>query len=186
MPVIRTYTFDDLVSALNAVAPFDWRSFFRGRLESLDAHAPLAGITGGGWRLAYNDEPNVIMTAEQEATGKGDFTSSIGLNVRTDGAIEDAAPGMPANQAGLSPYMKIIGVNGHQFSVEDLKRAIRESKFNSEPVTIIVSNTGSLETHEIKYQEGLRYPHLEHIDGANDYLDDILKPLANSSKVRAR
>src|SRR5207244_13486534 len=110
----------------------------------------------------------------------------ICLIVKADGAIEDAIPGMPANQAGLSPYMKIVGVSGHQFSVDDLKRAIRESKANPAPISIIVSNTGSLETHEITYHEGLRSPHLERIEGANDHLNDILRPLANSSSARAR
>ena len=185
-PVIKTYTFDDLVSALNAVVPLDWRTFFRDRLQSVNSHAPLGGITGGGWRLVYNDEPNVMIAASQDASGKGDFTASIGLIVKADGAIEDAIPGMPANQAGLSPYMKIVGVSGHQFSVDDLKRAIRESKANPAPISIIVSNTGSLETHEITYHEGLHSPHLERIEGANDYLNDILRPLANSSSARAR
>src|SRR5213082_608963 len=34
-PVI---TFDDLVSALNAVVPLDWRTFFRDRLQSVNSH----------------------------------------------------------------------------------------------------------------------------------------------------
>src|SRR5205809_765786 len=185
-PVIKTYTFDDLVSALNAVVPLDWRTFFRDRLQSVNSHAPLGGITGGGWRLVYNEEPNVMIAASQDASGKGDFTASIGLIVKADGAVEDAIPGMPANQAGLSPYIKIVGVSGHQFSVDDLKRAIRESKPHPAPISIIVSNTGSLETHEITYHEGLRSPHLERIEGANDHLNDILRPLANSSSARAR
>src|SRR5207244_2662770 len=104
----------------------------------------------------------------------------ICLIVKADGAIEDAIPGMPANQAGLSPYMKIVGVSGHQFSVDDLKRAIRESKANPAPISIIVSNTGSLETHEITYHEGLRSPHLER----RPSWYDILRPLANSSSAR--
>jgi predicted metalloprotease with PDZ domain len=182
-PVIKTYTFDDLVSALNAVAPFDWRSFFRERLESVDPHAPVAGIRGGGWGVVYNEEPNVMIAAEQDASGKGDFTSSLGLVVKPDGTIEDAIPGMPANQAGLSPYMKIVGVSGQQFSVEDLKRAIQESKASSAPISVIVSNTGKIETHEINYRDGLRSPHLERVDGVTDYLGEILKPLANSSSA---
>jgi predicted metalloprotease with PDZ domain len=176
-PVIKTYTFEDVVSALNAVVPFDWRKFFHDRLESIDPHAPLGGITGGGWRVIYNDEPNTMIAADQDASGKGDFTASIGLIVKADGTIEDAIPEMPANQAGLSPYMKIVGVNGRRFSVDDLKRAIQQSKSNSGPISIIVSNTGWLETHELAYHEGLRAPHLERIDGTNDYLNDILKPL---------
>ena len=185
-PVIKTYTFDDIASALSAVAAFDWRTFFHDRLDSVDSHAPVGGITGGGWRVVYNDEPNTMIAADQDASGKGDFTASIGLIVKADGAIEDVVPGMPANQAGLSPYMKIVGVNRHQFSVEDLKRAIQHSKSNSDPISIVVSNTGSLETHEIAYHEGLLFPHLVRLEGTTDYLGDILRPLTDAASTRAR
>ncbi|MGH9498028.1 MAG: M61 family metallopeptidase [Terriglobales bacterium] len=180
MPVIKTYTFDDLVTAMNAIAPSDWLAFFRERLQSVDPHAPLGGITDGGWRVVYNDEPNVMIEADQEASGNGDFTSSIGLVVKSDGSILDAVPGMPANDGGLSPYMKIVGVNSRQFSVDTLKRALQDAMSNSRPIQVLVSNTGSFETHDIVYHYGLRYPHLERIDGTSDYLDDILKPLASN------
>lgn len=183
VPEIKTYTFDDLVTAMNAIAPSDWTAFFRDRLQSIDPHAPLGGITGGGWRVVYNDEPNVMIAADQEASGQGDFTSSIGLVVKSDGAIVDATPGMPANDAGLSPYMKIVGVNGRQFSVDELKRVVQDAKSNSNPILILVSNTGSFETHDIVYHDGLRYPHLERIDGTSDYLGDILKPLVGNSSA---
>jgi len=38
-------------------------------------------------------------------------------------------------------------------------------------------NTGTLEKHEIKYQGGIRYPHLERVAGTSDYLGEILKSL---------
>ena len=52
-------------------------------------HVPLGGITGGGWRVVYNDEPKTMIAADQESSGKGDFTASIGLIVKADGTIED-------------------------------------------------------------------------------------------------
>ena len=185
-PIIKTYTFDDLVSALNTVVPFDWNTFFRDRLESVSPHAPMGGIADAGWRLVYNEEPNLMIAAEQEASGKGDFTSSLGLVVKPDGTIEDVIPAMLANQAGLSPYSKIVGVSGQQFSVDDLKRAIQESKSISAPISVIVSNTGRIETHEINYRNGLRSPHLERMNGVTDYLNEILKPLANSASNPAK
>ena len=42
-PVIKTYNFEDLVSALNAVTPFDWRKFFHDRLDSIDSACPPWG-----------------------------------------------------------------------------------------------------------------------------------------------
>ncbi len=176
-PVIKAYTFEDLISTLNQIAPYDWRSFFSERLDSTSASAPLGGITGGGWKLVYTDDPNELLAAGEAESGGGDFTFSIGLRVRADGTVVDAIPGMPAFESGVSPYLRIIGVNGRQFSVDELKRAIRDSKSNPASITIAATNTGTLETHEIQYHDGNRFPHLERVEGTPDYLDEILKSL---------
>ncbi len=176
-PVIKTYTFDDLVSTLNQIAPYDWSSFFHERLDSTSPDAPLGGITGGGWKLVYNDDPNALLSAEDAESGGADFTSTIGLKVSASGMVIDSIPGMPGFESGVSPYLRIIAVNGRQFSIDELKRAVRESKSSSAPITITASNTGTLETHEIQYHGGDRFPHLERVDGTPDYLGEILKSL---------
>jgi predicted metalloprotease with PDZ domain len=176
-PVIKTYTFDDIVSTLNDLAPYDWRAFLRQRLDSTD-HAPLGGIIGAGWKLVYTDTPNEILSAQRAVSGGGNFTASLGLVVKADGTIQDVVPGMPAEQSGLSPYMKIIGIGERQFSMEEMNRAVENSKPGSRPLVILVSNTGTTERHEISYQGGLRGPHLERTEGVPDYLEEILKPLA--------
>src|SRR5580700_10175479 len=53
--VTKTYTLNDLVSALNAVQPFDWASFLRTRVYDVAPQVPEGGITNGGYRLIYND-----------------------------------------------------------------------------------------------------------------------------------
>jgi predicted metalloprotease with PDZ domain len=176
-PVIKTYNFDDLVATLNQVAAYDWRSFLRERLDSTAAAAPLGGINGSGWKLVYSENPNDVLGAGEAESGGGDFTASIGLKVKLDGTVIDSIPGMPAFASGISPFLKIIGVNGQQFSVDDLRRAIRDSKSSSGTIEIVAMNTGSLERHEIRYEEGSRYPHLERVEGTPDYLGEILKPL---------
>ncbi len=180
-PVIKTYTFDDLVATLNQVAPNDWRSFLRERLDSTGPNAPLGGITGGGWKLVYNDEPNEFIAAGDSVSGGADFTSSIGLRVKGDGSVIDATPGMPAFEAGISPYLKIVAVNGRQFSTDELKRVVRESKSNPAPIKLTTMNAGTLETHEIEYHGGSRYPHLERVEGSPDYMDEALKSLTPAS-----
>src|SRR5215472_10322076 len=80
-PVIETYTFADLVSTLNGIAPNDWEEFFRSRLDAT-AKAPLGGLLGSGWRLVYNNEPNQMMSAADAVSGTEDFTSSLGLRVK--------------------------------------------------------------------------------------------------------
>jgi predicted metalloprotease with PDZ domain len=176
-PVIKTYTFEDIVSTLSGLAPYDWRTFLRERLDSND-HAPLGGIAGGGWELVYTDTPNEILSAQQSVSGGSNFTSSLGLVVKSDGTIQDVIPGMPAELAGLSPYMKIIGIGDRQFSMEEMNRVVENSKSGPGALAIVVSNTGTTERHEISYRGGLRGPHLKRSEGAPDYLEEILRPLA--------
>ena len=176
-PVIKTYEFDDVVATLNQIAPHDWRSFLRERLDSTAATAPLGGITGGGWKLVYSDDANEFLAAGDAVSGGGDYTSSIGLRVKGDGTVVDSIPGMPAFESGVSPYLRIIAVNGRAFSVDELNRAVANSSSSAGTIVITATNTGAIETHEIRYQGGNRYPHLERVDGTADYLDDILKPL---------
>ncbi|NDQ55456.1 MAG: M61 family metallopeptidase [Acidipila sp.] len=176
-PVVKTYNFTDLVSTLNQIAAHDWSSFFRERLDSTDAAAPLGGITGGGWKLVYTDDPNELLAAGDAESKGGDFTSSIGVRVRGDGTVIDAIPGMPGFDSGVSPYLRIVAVNGKQFSVDEMKGAIRDSKSRPGTIELVTTNTGRLETHAIRYEGGNRYPHLERIEGTPDYLDEILKPL---------
>jgi len=180
-PVIKTYNFDDLVATLNQVAPNDWRTFLRERLDSTGPNAPLGGITGGGWKLVYNDESNEYIAADDSVSGGADFTSSIGLRVKGDGSVIDATPGMPAFEAGISPYLKIVAINGRQFSTDELKRVVRDSKSNSAPIKLDTMNAGTLETHEIEYHGGSRYPHLERVEGSPDYMDEALKSLTPTS-----
>ena len=54
--VTKTYTFDDIVAALNTVQPYDWAGFLRARVYDLDPQVPENGITQGGYRLVYNDD----------------------------------------------------------------------------------------------------------------------------------
>ena len=175
-PVIKTYTLADVVSILNGIAPHDWVAFFRSRLDATSG-APLGGLQGSGWKLVYNNDRNEMMAAADEVSGGGDLTSSIGLVVSHEGAVIDSVPGMPAFENGISPYFKIVAVNGRQFSVEELKRAVHDSATNSAPIEVMTEDTGKIERHEIPYHQGSQFPHLERIEAAPDYLDEILKPL---------
>ena len=66
---MKPYTFDDVVAALNAVAPYDWKTFFDQRLDSTEPRAPLGGIEGGGWKLVFTDELNDYQQAAEADGG---------------------------------------------------------------------------------------------------------------------
>jgi hypothetical protein len=50
------------------------------------------------------------------------------------------------------------------------------------PMNLIVQNDTHVRTAAIDYHDGERYPHLERIDGAPDYLDEITKPLTPAAE----
>jgi predicted metalloprotease with PDZ domain len=181
MPTVKTFTFDDLIAAMNGVAAYDWRTFFRDRLDSTEPHAPLTGFVNGGWQLVYNDEPNQMIGASRSAMGVSDYTSSIGMLIKADGTVQDTIPGMAAYQNGISPYSRVIAINGREFSADDFNWAVAESKTQPGSIDLLVSNAGSVEKHEITYHDGLRNPHLVRNQSAPDLLGDILKPQANAN-----
>jgi hypothetical protein len=81
------YDFDELVSDLNQVVPYDWADFLHERITSLSPHADFDGITQSGWTLTYADEENGY---EKARMGKAvDAYFSVGLIVHDDGTIEE-------------------------------------------------------------------------------------------------
>ena len=64
---IKTYTFDDVVRTLNNIAPHDWATFLRTRL---DGHGSLVGgIEASGWRLVFKDTPSDTTVMSLYAVG---------------------------------------------------------------------------------------------------------------------
>ncbi len=175
-PEVKTYTFDDLVKTLNAIAPFDWAGFLHTRLTSTSPDAPVGGIENGGWKVVFNDKP---LKLEGHAGKPGDVYS-IGLKIGTDGMVTDSIVGSPAFEAGISSQMKVIGVNGRLYTPELLSDAISSAKDTSQPITLLVVIDDYFRTCTINYHGGARYPHLVRDDQHPDYLDELIKPQAAS------
>jgi predicted metalloprotease with PDZ domain len=182
-PKVVPYHFDDIVNGLNAVVPYDWAGFLRERLTSKAPHAPLGGIDNGGYKLVFTDQPNEITEARMASSGGVEQWWSIGINVASDGRILDVLAGSPADKAKLGPGMQIIAVNGRQYSGQLLSDAIRDAQGNTNPITLIVANTGVYKVLAIDYHDGLRFPHLERVDSTPDRLDEILKPMTEAPAV---
>ncbi len=181
-PKAVPYTFDDIVNGLNAVVPYDWAGFLRERLTSKSPHAPMGGIENGGYKLVFNDQPNELLQARTGVSGGAVAWWSLGMNVSSEGRIEDVLVGSPADHAKLGPGMQIVAVNGRQYSASLLNDAIRDAKDNTNPIWLIVVNTGMYKVIGIDYHDGLRYPHLERVESVPDRLDEILKPLTSAAK----
>jgi predicted metalloprotease with PDZ domain len=176
-PVTKPYTFDDVVSELNSVAPYDWQKFLKDRLESLGPRAPLGGIAGGGWKLVYTDSVSDFQSVRERAFHFTDFSYSIGVTLSGDGTIDDIILKSPADAAGLAPGMKVVAVNGRKYEKNRLSAAIREAKTNRSPIDVLATNGDFYKTYSIDYHGGLRFPHLERDASRPDLLSKITSPV---------
>jgi len=175
-PKVVPYTFDDVVQALNQVAPYDWAALLKKRVHSTDAHAPLGGIERGGWRLVYNDQPNLFIKTSDKLRKSVDASYSLGFAVKEDGTLSDVIYGSPAYAAGIGPGMKLVAINGRAWSKDVLQDALRASKDSKEPIDLLIENAKFFKTYSIAYHDGIRSPHLERAEGA-DVLGEILTSL---------
>jgi predicted metalloprotease with PDZ domain len=169
---VKPYDADEVYRTLNAVAAYNWKSFFEKRLQSKGMDIPLGGVENAGFTLVFNDTAN-IFTDPWTLDGSLNAYGSLGVHVMSDGTVDDAWQGQPAYAAGISNGMKIIAVNGRRFSVDELRRAIAGSKDAKTPLEFIVENAGFFKVVSVDYHGGLRYPHLERVAGTNDLLTTI-------------
>ncbi|MBS0486383.1 MAG: M61 family metallopeptidase [Proteobacteria bacterium] len=182
--VTRTYTYDDVIKALNAVQPFDWDGFLRNWLESVGEQVPLlSGIDASGWRLTYTDKRSGYQNALEnvgngELEGKGiNELFSLGLFLDKTGKVEDVLWNGPAFKAGLAPGMKLVTVDGHAYTTQALRDAMLGAKRTKKPLRVGAEGDGITTAYAVEYADGLRYPHLIRAQGERDYLEQILAPL---------
>lgn len=177
-PTVVPYKFEDVVAALNQVAPNDWGKWLRQRLDSKSAHAPLGGFENGGWKLVYSEEKNSTMEAREKTSDALDLSFSLGMIVSKEGMLVDVIPGLPAYAAGAGPGMKLIGVNGRKYSKDAMRTALHTSLASQQPIALLVENGEYFSTLQVDYHGGNRYPHLVRNEGQPDVLGEIIKPLA--------
>ncbi|HEX7287923.1 MAG TPA: M61 family peptidase [Candidatus Angelobacter sp.] len=183
-PLVVAYKFEDVVATLNQVAPYDWAKFLRERLDSKSARAPLGGIENGGWKLIYNDQKNSTMDAAEKSGAALDLSFSLGMIVTKEGEVRDVIPGSPAYAAGLGAGMKVIGVNGRKWSKDVMRAALRTGTRNQQALAILAENGEYLNTYQVDYHGGEKYPHLIRNDVQLDVLSEIARPLAPAEPAK--
>lgn len=174
-----TYTFQDVVTALNAVEPYDWAAFLRERLDRTGKLDPLAGITRGGYKLVFTDKAGDYASNVDSERKRTSLLFSIGLTMdeKDSGSIMEVLWKSPAFEAKLTEGMQIIAVNGAAYSADVLKSAITSAKTVTSPIELIVKNQDLFRVIHIDYHGGLRYPHLERDPAVPARLDDLLSPM---------
>jgi predicted metalloprotease with PDZ domain len=173
---VLTYTFDDVVNTLNAVQPYDWRSYLQRRVYDVAPNPPLEGITQGGYNLVFTDQPTNWFSVGEKRRKRTDLTYSGGFAVGEGGKIISVLWGGPAFKAGLTVGSELVSVNGREYDSDALKAAITAAKGTGAPIKLIVKNADAFQTVELNWHGGLRYPRLVKTGNTPGTLDALLAP----------
>ena len=169
---VLTYKFDDVINTLNGIEKYQWDDFINSRLKG---HVNLSkSLEDQGWKVTYNDKASDGIKAIESRYKSTDLLYSLGFSVNKEGKMRDVLWDSPAFNAGLAPSMQIVAVNNTQFSADALKDAVTDAKGSKAPIKLLVKNFDQYSEIQIDYHDGLKYPHLERIEGKPDYLSQLL------------
>jgi predicted metalloprotease with PDZ domain len=170
-----TYTFDDVVAALNAVESFDWATFLHARIDEAP-ESPLGGVTRGGYRLVFEENRSAFQRTAEAHNRNTDLLYSIGLSFGENGNVAQVQWDGPAFNQGVTVGTQVVAVNGVSYGAEGLRRAITAAKSGTAPIELLLKNDDQYRTVTIDYRGGLRYPHFERDTAVADLLERILAP----------
>lgn len=185
-PEVRGYRLEDVLAALGAVSPDDWRGFFETRVAQVRAETPVAGIEAAGWRLVRIATPSKLHEAREAALKVWDVQAALGFAVAAeDGAVADVVPGSPAARAGLAPGARVVAVNGRKVTRERLLDALRAAPGRGGRVELLAANADVFRTHLLEGVSPLAFAALERDPSRPDLLADIGAPRAQAPPAPA-
>ena len=158
-------------------------------LSELDAQAPWVDLidTGvfrtqekyaatwaqsAGYELELTAEPPASLKG-RESRGKYVYLGeSLGLTVKTDGIVSSVTPDGVGDEAGMFAGLKLVGVDGYQFTGERLREAVASSPETGR-IQLLTLNDEKYSTYTLTYDGGPRYLHAVVRDEQVDRLAQI-------------
>jgi predicted metalloprotease with PDZ domain len=171
-----TYTVDDVAATLNQVQPYNWREYLQRKVYDIAAQPPLDGITQGGYKLVFTDEPTKWIKSGEKNGKNNDLTYSGGFTVGNDGKVGSVLWDSAAFNAGLAIGTQLVAVNGRNFSGDALKQAIKSAAGNGPAPQLLIHDGDVYRTAKLDWHGGLKYPRLEKVGAAPGTLDMLLAP----------
>jgi predicted metalloprotease with PDZ domain len=171
-----TYTFEDVVAALNGVYKYDWATFLKDKFYKPGQPAPVRGIEMAGYRLVWKDKPNAYADARAKDGTSLSLSYSIGLTLDKEGKVTASAWNSPAFNAGIVTGAQVMAVDGKTYSHDTIKDAITAAKTTKEPLQLLVKRNDEFVTVPVDYHGGLRYPWIEPAAKGEQPLDRLLAP----------
>ncbi len=175
-PKVVTYTRADIEHYLNEVVPYDWHGFFQKYVYSIAPQPPTGELARAGYKLVFNDKPNVFANGRRKGVVNAWF--DVGTRLSPKGGVYDVRQGSAAWKAGLAPGMTIVAVDSRAFSSKAWDDAVTAAKGGTAPIALIVKEGGYFSRLSIDYHDGIKFPHLERIPGTTDMLSEIMAPHA--------
>ncbi len=175
-PEMLGFDEEEVLATLNNLQPHDWRGMIDRSIKGAQEALPLEVVGRLGYRIEFQSEASKY-DADREKNGNyASAFHSLGLTVTSDGSVSGAlVPGMPADEAGLAPGMKVVGVNGKKFTLDRFRDAIKDSTTRRN-VELLTLDGDLFKTFTLPYAEGARYLHLVRHEESPDRLAEILKP----------
>jgi predicted metalloprotease with PDZ domain len=173
-PEVNPYSEDQVVAALDAVQPYDWKRFLHERVDAVATPEPMRALEASGWRLTFADSSSDYDRASEAASKSINLIYSLGFVMKNDGTIQEVGRDGPAGKAGLAPGMKLLGIEGRNFSKETLLDALKSARTSRRPMELLVSWGEKYRVFAVDYHGGMRYPRGERIKTQPDYLSRVL------------
>jgi predicted metalloprotease with PDZ domain len=171
---VSTYSFKDVCSTLNSIAPDDWKTFLEQHLLTHSTEVAMRGLARSGWKLTYSNIPTKAFLEDEADAGEINLDTSLGLQIRSNGTVRSVVWNGPAFRAGLAPGVQILTVNGNAFTRNAILEATSAS--TSAPVHLELRNGSLKRGATLPYAGPLRYPHLERLDETLDRLTSLMTP----------
>lgn len=170
------FTMEEVAATLNRVSPYDWMGYLTRRTTEKAANAPLAGISQGGYRLVYTEDPSPFFKDKENRAKEIDLSFSIGASIGKGGKINTIVWDSPMFKAGLTTAAEIVAVNGVAYADAVLKAAITAAKGGTAPIRLTVKSGDRVWEVPLNWTGGLRYPALQKVGADETSLDRLLAP----------
>lgn len=171
------YRFEDIVAALNTLASYDWAGLLQQRLSEHVAQSPRSGLRLAGWQLVFNDQPNLVSKMQEHEKGLLDLSHSLGITLGKGGRVEKVRWEGLAFKKGLVPGAVLLAVDGRAYQPALLKQAISAATTSRQTIDLIFKKDDRYQLLSFDYHDGLKYPHLQRIEGSPDRLSRIFQAL---------
>jgi predicted metalloprotease with PDZ domain len=158
--VVVAYSFPDLISGLNGIAPFSWLNCLLVQLNAHDGEHLLDDLKDANYQLVFSPMESAIFAQQEQQDGALDLSYSIGARIRQNGLVQSVSWHSSAFEAGMVPGMRITAIDGETFNFDALRTRLQSNSPARISLTV-TSETGEVEEISFAYRAGLRFPHLE-------------------------